>query len=77
MKIRCQCNTIFLLLHELAQSLQIVQAYVGGCNERLKKSNLDNEQLANVLMLVNTQTEQMSKKILSINFNEADESLFV
>ena len=65
------------MLHELAQSLQIVQAYVGGCNERLKKGTLDNEQLADVLMLLNTQTELMSKKILSINVNEANESLFV
>jgi hypothetical protein len=69
-KLTCKCDTLFFLCHELAQSLQIVQAYLGGCNERLKNGELCHRQLADVLMIVNTQTELMNQQILSINFNE-------
>ena len=66
----CHCNKISVFLHELAQSLSVIHAYVNGCNERLKENALDNKQLFEALRTVNKQTEIMATKIHCFNLNK-------
>jgi hypothetical protein len=51
------------IVHELAQSLLIIHAYVRGCIERIKNNSLDIERLKELLIKVNQQVQIMSKNI--------------
>ena len=53
------------MVHELAQSLLIIHAYVRGSIERIKTNNLTIEQLRSLLVKINEQIELMFKIIYS------------
>lgn len=59
----CYCNKIPIIAHELAQSLSIISSYVKGCNERVKKDNLDIKQLITIFEKINHQIQIMDDKI--------------
>lgn len=52
-------------VHELAQSLLIIHAYVRGSIERIKNNTLTIEQLKSLLIKINEQIELMFKIIYS------------
>ncbi len=62
----CQCSKIPTIIHELTQSLVVIQAYVNGCTERMKDNTLNHEQIAMVLGKINHHTEKISDKIYSM-----------
>ncbi|RUR09434.1 hypothetical protein [Legionella sp. km772] len=49
------------MIHELAQSLLIIHAYVRGSLERIKNNNLTVEQLRSLFIKVKEQLELMFK----------------
>lgn len=49
------------IVHELAQSLLIIHAYVRGALERIKKNDLTIEQLKSLLIKINEQIELLFK----------------
>ena len=63
----CQCNKMSAFLHEVAQSLLVIQAYANGCKERLKENILDNKQLTEALSVINEHTELIGTKIHCFN----------
>ena len=65
----CQCSQLATLLHELNQSLLIIQVYASTSNERLKTSDLTNEQLSKALNTINEHTQLMGNKIHRVMSN--------
>lgn len=49
------------IVHELAQSLLVIHAYVRGSLERIKKNNLTIEQLNSLLLKIKEQIELLFK----------------
>ena len=54
------------IVHELAQSLLIIHAYVRGSIERIKNNNLTIVQLKSLLIKVNEQIELMFKILYAL-----------
>lgn len=54
---------ISTLVHELAQSLLIIQSYIRGSMERIKNNNLNKEQLSPLFVKINEQMELMLRLI--------------
>ena len=59
----CTCSKIPSIIHELTQSLVVIQAYVQGCCVRMNDNTLNNEQLALVLGKISLHTQTMSNTI--------------
>ena len=51
------------MVHELAQSLLIIHAYVRGSIERIKTNNLTIEQLRSLLVKINEQIESYAEPL--------------
>lgn len=58
----CKCDKINSFMHELAQSLMIINTYVNGCQQRIKFNMLTPEQLLIIFDKIKTQTELISTK---------------
>jgi hypothetical protein len=56
-------NKVSKIVHELAQSLLIIHAYVRGCIERIKNNNLDFNQFSAILSKINEQINLMFSKL--------------
>lgn len=56
-------NTHSRVVHELAQSLLIIHAYVRGCIERIKNNSLDSNQFCILLSKINEQINTMFIKL--------------
>ena len=60
-------NKMSSFLHELAQSLLVIQAYIHGCTERIKHNNLNSKQLEFIFVKLNEHTEIISNKLHSMS----------
>lgn len=58
----CTCE-LPSLFHELLQSAQVIQAYAWGCQERMIKSTISNEQILQVLSTIHKQIGVIGTKI--------------
>lgn len=59
----CHFNKFSEFLHELNQSLSIIQSYVSGCCERLENNTLNDVQLAQALGQIKKHTDVLADKI--------------
>ena len=62
-KTQCQCSKLPILSHELTQSLMIINAYISGCNERIKKNTININEIVDVLNKMNKQVELISQRL--------------
>src|SRR5690242_20642293 len=53
-------------IHELNQPLTVIKAYLGGCELRLKRNDLNSTQIASVLQNIMEHTEIFANKIHSM-----------
>lgn len=67
----CQSDKMTSFLHELNQSLVVIQAYVNGCTERLEENNLSHEQLQTTLLKIKQHTELLGAKIHRFSLSES------
>ena len=59
----CQCTALPALLHDLNQSLLIINSYASGCMQHLKKDGLDETQLVVALSAIDRHAKIMGDKI--------------
>lgn len=56
-------NDLSSVVHEIAQSLLIVHAYVRGCIERIKNNNLNLDEFKSLLTTIQEQIAVMFSKL--------------
>lgn len=59
----CQCEHLPSLFHEVLQSAQVIQAYAWGCQERMMKNTISNEEILQILSTIHKQIEVIGTKI--------------
>lgn len=62
-----ESSKMVMFIHELSQSLLVIQAYVNGCHERIKQNNLNETQVEYVFDKIHEHTELMSNQIHFMN----------
>lgn len=58
----CKCHKISGFIHELAQSLMIINTYINGCQQRIRLNTLTDDQLLVIIDSIRVQTELISTK---------------
>jgi hypothetical protein len=61
-----QKQVLLQFIHDLNQPLTVIKAYIGGCELRLKKNELNSEDVASALQKIMEHTEYFAKKIYSM-----------